>query len=528
MSLSFDLPYASRRSAVFARNIVSASQPLAAQAGLRMLLKGGNAVDAIVATAITLTVVEPTMNGIGSDAFALVWQGNKLHGLNASGRAPAAWTPSRFAGYTSMPTEGWNSVTVPGAVSAWVELARKFGKLPFADLFEPAIDYAAHGFLVTPVIALQWAGSIDRLQNQPGYREAFMPNGRAPRVGELFKFPDQARTLTRIAASKGEAFYRGDLAEAMAQHSAAHGGVMTTADLAAHQADWVDPINIGYQDHLVHEIPPSGQGIAALMALGMLRERGLGDCPVDSVDSFHLQIEAMKLGFADTYRYVADPRSMTVSSSDLLNPDYLRQRGHLIDVTRASNYGPGSPKGSDTVYLTAADAEGNMVSYIQSNYAGFGSGVVVPGTGISLQNRGAGFVLEAGHPNRVEGGNRPFHTIIPCFMSKAGQAVMSYGVMGAEMQPQGHVQMTVRTLDYHQHPQAATDAPRWKIAKNGDILLEAAVPVNVVEGLRARGHRVVVTEPGSMEYGSAQLIHRVEGGYVAGSEPRRDGQAVGF
>ncbi len=528
MSFSFDLPYPSRRSPVLARNIVSASQPLAAQAGLRMLLKGGNAVDAIVASAITLTVVEPTMNGIGSDAFALVWNQDKLHGLNASGRAPAAWSPARFAGLQAIPSEGWDSVTVPGAVSAWVALSQRFGRLAFADLFEPAIDYANNGFLVTPIIAAQWAGSIERLHNQPGFREAFMPNGRAPRTGEVFRFPDQAKTLGHIAETKGESFYRGDLAEKIARHSAAEGGVMTTADLAAHQPDWVEPIKLAYADHHIHEIPPNGQGIAALMALGIVREWNLAQHAVDSVDSFHLQIEAMKLAFVDTYRYVSDPRAMTVGPDDLLNADYLKQRARLIDPKRAGDFGPGSPKTSDTVYLSAADAEGNMVSYIQSNYAGFGSGVVVPGTGISLQDRGMGFSLQPGHPNVVAGGKRPFHTIIPCFMTRDGKPVMGYGVMGADMQPQGHLQMTLRTLDYKQNPQATADGPRWKVAKTGEILLEASVPSSVAQGLRTRGHRVVVTEPGSMEYGSAQLIRKVDGGYVAGSEPRRDGQAVGF
>ncbi|MSQ60859.1 MAG: gamma-glutamyltransferase family protein, partial [Betaproteobacteria bacterium] len=427
--MSFDLPYASRRSPVLARNIVAASQPLAAQAGLRMLLKGGNAMDAIVASAITLTVVEPTMNGIGSDAFALVWNQDKLHGLNASGQSPAAWTPARFAGLQTMPSEGWDSVTVPGAVSAWVSLSERFGRLPFADLFEPAIDYASNGFLVSPIIASQWAGSIERLHNQPGFREAFMPHGRAPRAGELFRFADQARTLRRIAETRGEAFYRGDLAEKIARHSASEGGAMTTADLAAHQADWVEPIHMAYQDHHIHEIPPNGQGIAALMALGILREHNLSQHAVDSLDSFHMQIEAMKLGFADTYRYVSDPRSMTLGHDDMLNAGYLKQRARLIDPKRAGNFGHGSPRGSETVYLASSDAQGNMVSYIQSNYAGFGSGVVVPGTGISLQNRGFGFGLKPGHPNEVAGGKRPFHTIIPAFMTRDAKPVMSFGVM---------------------------------------------------------------------------------------------------
>ncbi len=531
MTFSWDLPYPSQRSPLLARNVVATSQPLAAQAGLRMLLKGGNAVDAAVATAITLTVVEPTMNGIGSDAFALVWAEGKLHGLNASGRAPAAWSPARFAGRDQMPTEGWDAVTVPGAVSGWVALSQRFGRLPFADLFEPAIEYAERGYLVSPVIARQWADATDRLRGQPTFREAFMPGGRTPGPGELFRFPYQGKTLSRIAQTKGEAFYRGDLAEKIAAASASQGGAMTAADLAAHGADWVEPINAAYQGHNLHEIPPNGQGIAALMALGILRDWNLADYPVDSVDSLHLQIEAMKLAFADVYRYVSDPAAMTVKSSDLLNPDYLRQRAHLINPRRATDFGAGTLTSSDTVYLTAADAGGMMVSYIQSNYMGFGSGVVVSGTGIGLQNRGACFTLQPGHPNLVGAGKRPFHTIIPAFLTREGKPVMSFGVMGGDMQPQGHLQMIVRILDYGQNPQAAADAPRWKVSKSGEVLFEPSVASDVVEGLRDRGHRARVSKKGEVEigsYGAAQLIYRVEGGYVAGSEGRRDGQAVGF
>ena len=531
MTFSWDLPYPSQRSPLLARNIVAASQPLAAQAGLRMLLKGGNAVDAAVATAITLTVVEPTMNGIGGDAFALVWAEGKLHGLNASGRSPSAWSPARFAKYESMPTEGWDTVTVPGAVSGWVGLSQRFGRLPFADLFEPAVEYAERGYLVSPVIARQWSDATERLGNQPTFRDAFMPGGRAPGPGELFRFHDQGKTLRGIAQSKAEAFYRGEIAAKIAAASASQGGALSAADLAAHRADWVEPIDVAYQGHHLHEIPPNGQGIAALMALGILREWGLANHPVDSVDSFHLQIEAMKLAFADVYRYVSDPATMKLKSSDLLNPDYLRQRAHLIDPRRATDFGAGTLTSSDTVYLTAADAEGVMVSYIQSNYMGFGSGVIVPGTGISLQNRGACFTLQSGHPNQVAGGKRPFHTIIPAFLTREGKPLMSFGVMGGDMQPQGHLQMTVRMLDYGQNPQAAADAPRWKVSKTGEVLLEPAFPPVVVEGLRDRGHRVRVSKKGEVEigsYGSAQLIYRVEGGYVAGSEPRRDGQAVGF
>ncbi len=525
---TWDFPYASRRTPVLAGNAVATSQPLASQAGLRMLLKGGTAADAIVAAAATLTVVEPVMNGIGSDAFALVWDGGKLHGLNASGRAPAAWNRARFANRTAMPTKGWDAVTVPGAVSAWVALSRNHGKLPFDQLLEPAIEYAENGFLVSPTIARQWQGQADEFRDQPGFAEAFLPGGKSPRAGERFAFPDQGVTLRDIAATQGESFYRGRLARALVDFSDATGGSITLADLGAHQADWVEPLAQPYRGHVLHEIPPNGQGIAALIALGILARFDLASLPVDSAASVHLQVEAMKLGFADVYAHVADPATMRVHGSNLLDPDYLARRASAIDRSRAQDFGPGLPPTSSTVYLTAADASGRMVSYIQSNYMGFGSGVVVKGTGISLQNRGAGFVLESGHPNEVGSGKRPFHTIIPAFLTRDGKALMSFGVMGGDMQAQGHVQMVVRLTDYHQNPQAAADAPRWKIAKDGALQLEQAMPAETIRGLQALGHRTVVMPGDSLEFGSAQLIHRVPDGYLAASEPRRDGQAVGF
>jgi gamma-glutamyltranspeptidase/glutathione hydrolase len=525
---AWTFPYPSRRMPVLARNVVATSQPLAAQAGLRMLLKGGNAFDAIVATAAALTVVEPTMNGIGSDAFALAWDGGELHGLNASGRSPAAWGPQRFAGRSAMPTEGWDAVTVPGVVSAWAALSRKLGRLPFAELFGPAIEYASAGFAVSPVIATQWQAQAARLRDQPGFADAFLPGGRAPRAGEVFRFPAQAQTLREIADSGGESFYRGALAQRIAAHSAECGGAMTPADLAAHQADWVEPIAQAYRGHVLHEIPPNGQGLAALIALGILGHFDLAAHGPDTADSFHLQIEAMKLAFADVYRYVADPNHMELDARRLLDPDYLAARARLIARDKARAMSHGVPPASGTVYLTAADAGGGMVSYIQSNYMGFGSGVVVPGTGISLQNRGSAFSLLAGHPNHVAGGKRPFHTIIPAFLTQAGKPVMSFGVMGADMQPQGHLQMTVRLLDHGQNPQAAADAPRWKVTKNGGVLLEHAVDERIASELASRGHRVARASADSMEFGAAQLIQCLDEGYAAASEPRRDGQAVGF
>src|SRR3954470_1847450 len=524
---SWDFPYASRRMPVLARNIVATSQPLAAQAGLRMLLRGGNAVDAAIATAAALTVVEPVMNGIGSDAFALIWDTQKLHGLNASGRAPRAWSPERFAGRERMPMEGWDSVTVPGVVSAWAALSQKFGKLEFASLFEPAIDYARNGFPVSPVVSMQWASQIPRLKDQPGFAQAFARDGQAPQAGEIFRFPEQADTLLEIARTGGESFYRGNLAQKIVKFSAESNGALSMEDLASHRADWVEPVRQRYRDYSVHEIPPNGQGIAALIGLGILEHFDMAGIARDSVESLHLQIEAMKLGFADVYHHVSDAKSMRIKASSMLDPAYLKSRAQLVRRDRAGPAVAGVPP-SGTVYLTTADANGMMVSYIQSNYMGFGSGIVVPGTGISMQNRGFGFSLEPGHPNLVGGGKRPFHTIIPAFLTRLNEPVMSFGVMGADMQPQGHMAMVVRTIDYLQNPQAAADAPRWKIMLDGGLLLEHAVADEVAQGLAQLGHRVVRAPVGSTEFGAAQLIYRLGDVYVGASEPRRDGQAVGF
>lgn len=524
----WQFPYPSQRMPVLARNVVAASQPLAAQAGLRMLLNGGNAVDAALATAIALTVVEPVSNGIGSDAFAIIWDGNKLHGLNASGRAPAAWSPKRFAGMSAMPETGWDTVTVPGAVSGWVALSKQFGKLPFADLFAPAVDYAENGFPVSPTVARQWANQVPLLKNMPGFAEAFLPQGRAPAPGDDFTFLNQAKTLRQIAETGGEAFYRGALAEKIAAHATSCGGAMTREDLAQHQADWVEPISHPYHDLRVHEIPPNGQGLAALIALGILEYCHLDDHPVDSADSLHLQIEAMKLAFADVYQHVADPGSMRFNSADFLDSGYLKQRVALINRKQAQYPRHGIPRNEGTVYLTAADATGMMVSYIQSNYHGFGSGVVVPGTGISLQNRGGGFSLEPDHPNQVAGGKRPFHTIIPGFVTAHGKPVMSFGVMGASMQPQGHVQIMARLADYGQNPQAASDGPRWRIDDQSNVMVEPGFAPAVLAELGRRGHRILPQGKGSLDFGSGQFIYKIESGYVAASDHRRDGQAVGF
>jgi gamma-glutamyltranspeptidase/glutathione hydrolase len=537
MKFNYDNPYLSTRLPVFARNVVSTSHPLAAQAGLRILQQGGNAVDAAVATAAVMTLVEPVSNGLGSDAFCILWDGDKLHGLNASGCAPEAWTPEYFkkkygADAATPPMRGIDSVTVPGAVGSWMALSERFGKLPFADLMVPAIEIAERGYLMPPVVQQKWDAATPLLQDQPGFREAFLPWGRAPKVGELFKFPSAARALKAIAKTKGEDFYRGEIAQAIEKFSAEHGGSLKASDMAAWKPEWVEPLGRNYRGYTLHEIPPNGQGIAALIALGILEKFDIASLPVDSVASQHLQIEAMKLAFADVYRYVAEPSSMALTPEQMLDDAYLASRAKLIDVKKAQDFKAGNPVKGGTIYLTAADESGMMVSFIQSNYMGFGSGCVEPAFGISLQNRGHGFSLKDGSPNQVAPGKRPFHTIIPAFLTKDGQPVMSFGVMGGNMQPQGHMQTLVRMLDYGQAPQAACDAPRWRFNAGLEINVEAAMNPATAQGLAALGHQVEVINDSYQDFGAGQFIWRagdpaVEG-YVAASDPRRDGLAAGY
>ncbi|KAF1021057.1 MAG: Glutathione hydrolase-like YwrD proenzyme [Paracidovorax wautersii] len=488
-----------------------------------------------------MTLVEPVSNGLGSDCFAIVWDGQQLLGLNASGVAPAAWSPSYFErqygvdarGLARQPKRGWDTVTVPGAVAGWAALHERLGKLPFERLFEPAMAIAERGYAVPPVVAHKWAAAQDELRDQPGFAEAFLPNGRAPRVGEKFTFPDFARTLRRIAESRGRDFYEGELAEKMAAHSRACGAAMTLDDLRRYRPEWVTPIAKNYRGHTLHEIPPNGQGIAALIALGILEQFDLASLPVDGVASQHLQIEAMKLAFADLYHYVADPSSMAVTPEQMLDDGYLAERARLIDPNRATPFAAGRPHAGGTIYLTAADEQGMMVSFIQSNYMGFGSGVVVPGAGISLQNRGVGFSMDPKSANVVAGGKRPFHTIIPGFLTQNGLPVMSFGVMGGDMQPQGHLQTVVRMLDYGQQPQAACDAPRWKVNRDFTLDVESTMRADTVAGLQALGHTLQSIDDPYMDFGAGQFIWRLSAtdpdhGYVAASDTRRDGQAVGF
>lgn len=535
----FEFPYSSQRMPVLARNVVATSQPLAAEAGLSMLRQGGNAMDAAVAAAMTLTVVEPTSNGIGADAFALIWAGGGLHGLNASGHAARAMPEHYFEGKERVPLRGWDPVTTPGAVSAWVEINKRFGSLPLATVATPAIHYARDGFLVSPQTGAGWRGAAARGYDREQFAEwqrTFAPNGRGPATGELFFMKNHADTLEEIAQTMGESFYRGALAAKISSAAEAQGGFLREEDLAAHRADWVRPISTDYHGFTLHEIPPNGQGLAALMMLGILRHLEIEKLAVDSVESLHLQIEAMKLAFADGHRYIADPAYMDVSVDDLLDDDYLKSRAKMVDRKRAQDFKHGTPKDGGTVYLTAADEHGNMVSYIQSNYSGFGSGVVIPGTGVSMQNRGGCFVTERGHPNEAGPGKRPYHTIIPGFVTRKGdggagddEPVMSFGVMGGYMQPQGHAQVVLRIADYHQNPQAALDAPRWQVTTGLEVIIEPGFDSGVYEKLKAMGHGVRQARARTVSHGRGQIAWRLrEGEYLAASDLRSDGEAVGF
>ena len=515
-------PYPSQRSPVAADNLVATSQPLAVEAGIQALRKGGNAVDAALSAAITLTVVEPNNNGLGSDAFCILWDGSELVGLNASGRSPARWTANHFEGLSQMPVLGWDAVTVPGAVSAWVALSRRYGKLSFQELFESAIHYAEEGFLVGPKSAYYWKLLENYYKGFDSFKEHFHP---IPSAGERFVRKDMVRTLHSIAESEGEAFYRGEIADQIARASKDGGGLLEKSDLENHSADWVKPTSQSYRHVELCEIPPNGQGLAAQIALGILNHKELG--PVDGINSVHYQIEAMKIAVRAANEHISDIDSMRLSVDELLDPESLARAAESINDAASAPPPVSLPHGKDTVYLTTADQSGMMVSFIQSNYMAFGSGIVIPGTGIAMQNRGSGFVLDQDHPNAVGGGKRPYHTIIPGFMTETGQPRMSFGVMGGYMQHQGHVQMVSRIADYDQNPQAASDAPRWHVKADYDVLLENGFDESVVAQLRERGHRVEFDEKEST-FGGAQLILRTEDGYVGGSDHRKEGLVAGF
>ncbi len=530
---AFSYRYPSRRGLVYGtKGMVATSQPLAAQAGLDVMKRGGNAVDAAVAAAACMTVVEPTTNGLGSDMFAMVWKDGRLHGLNASGVSPKGLTAEtvRSLGYEKMPQRGWLPVMVPGAAAGWAALSERFGQLPFETLLEPAADYAEHGFAVTPVIADLWRRGHELFAEREGaefrpWAETFAPNGHAPVPGEIWQSRELAETIRKLAGTRCRALYQGELADAIDDFSRKTGGYIRKEDLEAYAPEWVDPVKVDYRGTDVWEMPPNGDGLVVLMALSILNRIELDKDHPDSAENLHKTIEAMKLAYEDGLKYIADPRSMRVKTEDLLSPEYAGRRAALIGQ-RAILPAPGEPLAGSTIYLCTADAEGCMVSLIQSNFNGFGAGIVVPGTGISLQNRGFGFSLDPDSPNVLAPGKKSFHTIIPAFLSKDGEAIGPFGVMGAFMQPQGQLQVVSNLLDYGMNPQEALDRPRWEWIRGKKILLEESIPEETAEALRARGHEVG-REPDTSVFGRGQIIVRGENGVLIGAtEPRADGAAA--
>ncbi|MCG3089613.1 gamma-glutamyltransferase family protein [Sporosarcina cyprini] len=522
-------PYSTIRHAAFARKgMVATSQPLAAQAGIEIMQKGGNAIDAAIATAAALTVVEPTSNGIGGDAFALVWMKDELHGLNASGPAPERLTleAMREAGYGKIPTYGFKPITVPGVPKAWAELAKRFGNLPLIESLAPAIRYAEEGFPLTPILGKYWRIAYNKFKAQDSsefddWFKTFATDGHPPATGDMWKSPGHAKTLRLIGETDADAFYTGELADAIDAHVAGHNGYLRKSDLAKYKVEWVNPISTNYKGYDVWEIPPSGQGVVTLMALNIFSE--LSPAVPNTVKTLHEQIEAMKLAFVDGKAFITEERDMPINVEHLLSTEYAKKRAQLI-TDRAAVPEPYDLPKSGTVYLAAADEEGNMVSFIQSNYMGFGSGIVVPGTGIALQNRGVDFSLDPSHPNVLKPGKRSFNTIIPGFLTKNGQAIGPFGIMGGFMQPQGHFQVVINTIDYELNPQATLDAPRWQWIVGNKVHVEPNFPNHLAQALTRLGHEIVPTlDNGS--FGRGQIIWRnPETGVLAGgTESRTDG-----
>ncbi len=533
--IDWSLPYDARRPAVCGSLAVATSQPLAAQAGLEILRRGGSAADAAVATAAAMTVLEPTTNGIGGDAFVLGIFGGEVIGLNASGRSPARQSRNAFDGRAAMSMRGWGPVTVPGAVSGWVALWKRFGRLPFADLMEPAIRFARDGYLVAPRTADLWARAYPTMSAFAEWKRVFAPNGRAPFAAERVVFPDHARTLESIAKSEGASFYTGELAKAIADAARADGAYLDERDLAAHTSQWVTPVEAPFGSSTMLQIPPNGQGIAAEIARGILdastANPRFADLSPDCADSVHLAAEAMKLAFRTAHREVGDPASMRRKPEELLARDYLAALAAEIDPAKAKDFDHGPPRTGGTILLCTADRDGNMVSLIQSNYTGWGSGIVIPGTGIAMQNRGACFTLERGHVNEYAPSKLPYHTIIPGMLVKrdakgAAQPHVAFGCMGGYMQPQGQLQIASRLEDHRANPQAALDAPRWQVSEGLRLDLEPGFSDATVAELRARGHEVKIAGEKSITFGRAQCILRVEHGYVAASDARGDAQAA--
>lgn len=520
-------PHPSQRMVVYGqKGMVATSQPLAAQAGLKVLQCGGNAIDAAIATATTLTVTEPTSNGIGGDAFALIWYKGELHGLNASGPAPRSISLEKLRerGYKSMPSEGFLPVTVPGAPSAWATLSEKMGRLDLKEVMSEAIGYARDGFPVSPLVSNHWEKAYRKYSQLKGeeyssWFSTFAPSNRAPSPGEIWSSPHQAHTLSLIASTQGEAFYRGELAERMDSFSREYGGYLRGEDLEDFSPQWVTPIMTRYRGYTVWEIPPNGQGLVTLMALNILE--GIDLTKKDDVLMYHYPMEALKLAFVDGKRWITDSSAMDVEVEDLLSLEYAKKRREEIG-DRALLPEAGDPHKGGTVYLATADGEGNMVSYIQSNYMGFGSGLVVPETGISLHNRGHTFSLNPEDANALAPGKRTYHTIIPGFLTKGIRPIGPFGVMGGFMQPQGHLQILINSLDLHYNPQAALNAPRWNWDGGRKILVEPSFPDHIALSLLRKGHEVERSvEVGP--FGRGQIIWQDPSGVLCGGcEPRAD------
>jgi gamma-glutamyltranspeptidase/glutathione hydrolase len=517
--------------------MVASSQPLASQVGLEVLKRGGNAVDAAIAMAAMLNVTEPMMTGLGGDAFMLVyWSKTKeLKGLNASGRAPAALNPDYFARrkITQMPEFGMESITVPGAFDGWVTLLEKYGTMKLADVLGPAIECAENGFPVMEKTAEDWNAEVKKLKQTPAAAANYLIAGRAPRPGEIFRQPNLARTLRTLALGGRDAFYKGEIAKAIADYCEKNGGFISLADMAAHKSEWVEPISTTYRGYTVYEIPPNGQGLTALLALNILEGFDLAALSRRPVRYYHTLIEATKLAFADRNRYISDPAFSKVPVAELLSKEYAAKRRALINPNKALALPrPGELNlGSDTTYFTIVDKDGNAVSFINSLFDSFGSGIVAGDTGIVLQNRGTAFSLDPDHPNHLEPGKRPFHTIIPAMVFKDNELFMSFGVMGGGIQPQGHVQVLVNIIDLGMGLQQALDAPRYRYMTGKDVLLEDEIPASVISRLMALGHRRG-SPPGilrsSMGGGQAIMIDPVSRTLMGASDPRKDGLAIGY
>ena len=522
------------RSAVYAPNgVIATSQPLATATGLAVLQSGGNAIDAAVAAATVLSVVEPHMTGMGGDLFAIIWSARerKLYALNASGRSGSLMTRAELVKRGRRAIAGVEAVTVPGALSGWQALLDRFGTRKLAQILQPAIGFAESGFPVTPLIAREWNSEVGRLQRDPGAAATFLINGRAPLAGEWFRNPDYARTLRAVAANGPSELYGGATGQKLVDALSKMGGFLTAEDLLAHKVEWIEPISVPFRGYRLWELPPNGQGVAALEMLRILDGYDLKAMGHNSVEYLHTLIEAKKLAYADLDAFVADPATMRINVNSLLSDDFIRARRSQIDPKHAADRPQaGAPiTASETIYLTAADAQGNMISFINSNYDLFGSAVVVPGLGFPLQNRGNGFTMTEGHPNEVAPRKRPLHTIIPAFVTKTTangeEPFMSYGVMGGAMQPQGHVQVLLNLLVFGMDIQQAIDAARFRHLSGRNVALETPIGADVRTRLTALGHQI--GNEANVAFGGAQAIIRLERGWVAGSDPRKDGMAAG-